>query len=92
MTKDATAKPKKDLKVMVLLDEETKRKLNFLCERDSRNMSNMLLSLINEKYRQYMDAYDELLAIRGKVKWEGNLDEMRDWRNNPEVKNKDNEK
>ena len=86
MTKEATTKQKKDLKVMALLDEETKRRLDFLCERDNQNMSNMLLSLINEKYRQYMDAYDELLAIRGKVKWEGNLDDIRDWRNNPKGK------
>jgi hypothetical protein len=71
---------KKGHSVVAVLDTETKEHLDYLCKRDNRKMSNMLVALINEKYRQYMDGYDQLLAVRGKVKWDDDLDKMRQWR------------
>jgi hypothetical protein len=70
-------KSKKELKVMALLDEATKKRLDFLCDRDDRNMSNMILYLINKEYKAYEDNYDEALKLRGKItSWEGDLDAM----------------
>jgi hypothetical protein len=48
--KDLTKK--RDLRVMALLDIETKKKLDFICERDKRAMSNMMAFLIDNYYRQ----------------------------------------
>ena len=77
-TKEKTkeVKIKKDLKVIAMLDAETKKKLDFLCDRDNRNMSNMILFLINEKYREYENNFDEALKLKGQLHWEGDLEEM----------------
>jgi hypothetical protein len=82
MTKGTTktttneTKAKKEFRVIAMLDEATKKKLDFLCDRDNRNMSNMVLALINEKYREYENNYDEALKLKG-IGWEGDLDAMR---------------
>jgi len=77
-TKEKTEiKTKKDLKVVAMLDEATKKKLDFLCFRDDRNMSNMILYLINKEYREYENNFDEALKLKGKIhSWEGDLEEM----------------
>jgi len=77
-TKEKTEiKTKKDLKVVAMLDEATKKKLDFLCFRDDRNMSNMILYLINKEYREYENNFDEALKLKGAITWEGDLEEMR---------------
>ena len=76
ITRKKDTKTKKDLKVMALLDEDTKKRLDFLCDRDDRNMSNMILYLINKEYKEYENNYDEALKLKG-IGWEGDLDEMR---------------
>jgi len=77
-TKEKTEiKTKKDLKVVAMLDEATKKKLDFLCYRDDRNMSNMILYLINKEYREYENNFDEALKLKGKIhSWEGDPEEM----------------
>lgn len=68
---------KKDFKVMALLDEATKKKLDFLCDRDDRNMSNMILYLINKEYREYENNYEEVLKLKGKIhSFEGDIEAM----------------
>ena len=42
---------KKD-RVIAVLDKESREKLNFICKRDKRAMSNMMLFLIDYYYNQ----------------------------------------
>ena len=42
---------KKD-RVIAVLDKESREKLDFICKRDKRAMSNMMLFLIDYYYRQ----------------------------------------
>jgi hypothetical protein len=81
---------KKD-KVIAVLDKETKAKLDYICKRDKRAMSNMMAFLIDYYYRQVVkendndkvigrnptpEDYDEFLKLKG-IGWSGNLEEMR---------------
>ena len=68
---------KKD-RVIAVLDKESREKLDFICKRDKRAMSNMMLFLIDYYYKQINDDnneivdrnptkedYEELMKLRG---------------------------
>ena len=74
-------------KVIANLDDETREKLDFICKRDKRAMSNMMVFLIDYYYKQVTeeketkkdknyDVYEELLKLEG-IGWEGDLEESR---------------
>ena len=77
---------KADYKTMVILSSERKKKLDYICEKEVRNKTNMIAVLIDNYYQELQkkeikeenyDVYDELMKLKG-IGWEGNLEESRE--------------
>ena len=72
-------------RVITALDKETREKLDYICKRDKRAMSNMVLFLIDDYYNRVTEKtkenvkdfnYEEFLKLQGSG-WDGDLEKSR---------------
>jgi len=72
-------------KVIAVLDNETREKLEFICKRDKRAMSNMVVFLIDDYYNRVVEKsgtkenkYDvkKVMELQGSG-WDGDLEKSR---------------